>query len=207
MLTQYPASFLNSLILAFFFWYIPQDFLQTIILPTNKDTREFFGGLVVRTWHIHCCGSGSIPSLGTELSHQAAACMPQQNHTNQKTVVFLPFKIIHLLFVFLAIALDRTSSIMSCTLVRTDILAFLLVFVGNVFILSPLSMKILAIHFCGSLFQFEEVFIFSWIAQSLYHEWLLLLHLLPPLPTLPFLLLFLLLLFSSFSSSSSHLFR
>jgi len=34
---------------------------------------EFPGGLVVRTWCFPCCSPGSIPSLGTENPHQAAA--------------------------------------------------------------------------------------------------------------------------------------
>ena len=35
--------------------------------------REFPGGLVVRTQHFHHCGLGTIPSLRTEVPHQAAA--------------------------------------------------------------------------------------------------------------------------------------
>ena len=46
---------------------------------TNKQTnkkpyREFPGGLVVRTQHFHHWGPSSIPGLGTEIPHWAAAC-------------------------------------------------------------------------------------------------------------------------------------
>ena len=34
---------------------------------------EFSGGLVLRTRYCHCSGPGSIPSLGTEIPHQATA--------------------------------------------------------------------------------------------------------------------------------------
>ena len=36
--------------------------------------RVFPGGLGVRIWHVHCCRPGSVPGLGTEIPHQAAAC-------------------------------------------------------------------------------------------------------------------------------------
>ena len=34
---------------------------------------EFPGSTVVRTWHFHCCGLGSIPGRGAKIL-QAAAC-------------------------------------------------------------------------------------------------------------------------------------
>ena len=37
-------------------------------------SREFCGSLVVRILHFHCCSPGSLPGLGTEIPHQAAAC-------------------------------------------------------------------------------------------------------------------------------------
>ena len=35
---------------------------------------EFPDGVVVRIWHVHCRGTGSIPGLRTEIPHQAAGC-------------------------------------------------------------------------------------------------------------------------------------
>ena len=32
-----------------------------------KEPWESLGGLVVRIWHFHCCGLGSIPGQGTEI--------------------------------------------------------------------------------------------------------------------------------------------
>ena len=45
--------------------------------------REFPGVLMVRTWHFHCCGLGSIPGLGTEIPLQAVA-RRSQKETKQK---------------------------------------------------------------------------------------------------------------------------
>ena len=42
---------------------------------------EFPGGLVVRIWW---CGPGSIPALGTEIPHQAAACCGQRKEKKRK---------------------------------------------------------------------------------------------------------------------------
>lgn len=44
----------------------PNDVIRITIL-------EFPSGLVVRTWHFHHQGPGSIPGLGTEILHQATA--------------------------------------------------------------------------------------------------------------------------------------
>ena len=38
-----------------------------------KEPWEFPGGLVVRIWHFHCYGPGSIPGQGTEIP-QAMQC-------------------------------------------------------------------------------------------------------------------------------------
>ena len=51
---------------------------------TGLHCREFPGGLEVRTQHCHCCGSGSIPGLGTD--PPSGCCSPwvgekrNQNH-------------------------------------------------------------------------------------------------------------------------------
>ena len=49
--------------------------------PVLKNLiEEFPGGLVVRIWHFHCHRHGSIPGLGTDLPHQAAAhCSQKKN--------------------------------------------------------------------------------------------------------------------------------
>ena len=44
----------------------------------KMTSREFSGGLVVRTWHFHCRVWGSTPALGTEILYQAAACHRQK---------------------------------------------------------------------------------------------------------------------------------
>ena len=41
----------------------------------------FPGGPALRTRRFHCCDPGSIPGLGTEISHQAAACCGQKTST------------------------------------------------------------------------------------------------------------------------------
>ena len=33
----------------------------------KKVAREFPGGPVVRTWHFHCCGPGSMLGQGTKI--------------------------------------------------------------------------------------------------------------------------------------------
>ena len=40
-------------------------------------TREFPGGLEVRIRRFDHCGPGSVPSLGTEIPHEVAACHGQ----------------------------------------------------------------------------------------------------------------------------------
>ena len=40
--------------------------------PSEDKIGEFPGGLVVRIWHSHPHGLGSIPGLGPDISHQAA---------------------------------------------------------------------------------------------------------------------------------------
>ena len=48
--------------------------------------REFPGGLVVRTQSFYHCGLGTIPSLRTEVPHQAAAycCQKKKKKKKQK---------------------------------------------------------------------------------------------------------------------------
>ena len=41
-------------------------------LIKSPPSGELPGGLVVRIWHFHHYGLGSIPGLGTEITHQAA---------------------------------------------------------------------------------------------------------------------------------------
>ena len=65
-----PAAAAPILPLAWEFSYALGSALKS---KKKKVFREFPGGLVARTQHIHCYGSGSIPDLGTEISHQAAA--------------------------------------------------------------------------------------------------------------------------------------
>ena len=50
--------------------------------PAKKSLEAFPGGSVVMDLHSHHCGPGSIPGLGTEIPHQAAA------HLAQKTGFF-----------------------------------------------------------------------------------------------------------------------
>ena len=40
------------------------------------------GDLVVGIWCFHHCGPGSVPGLGAELLHEAAACLGQDNNNN-----------------------------------------------------------------------------------------------------------------------------
>ena len=46
-------------------------------------SRQFPGGLGIRTWYFHCRGLGSISGLGTEVPHQATAHRGQ-NQTKPK---------------------------------------------------------------------------------------------------------------------------
>ena len=48
-------------------------------------SRGFPGGLVVRIWHFHHYGLDSIPGLGTEFPHQAAACYSQKQNKISKS--------------------------------------------------------------------------------------------------------------------------
>lgn len=45
---------------------------------------EFPDGLVVRTWHFHFCGPGSILGLRTEIPHLAAALHGQKQKAKTK---------------------------------------------------------------------------------------------------------------------------
>ena len=40
----------------------------------EKREGEFPGGRVVRIWQFYHCGLDSVPGLGNEIPHQAAAC-------------------------------------------------------------------------------------------------------------------------------------
>ena len=56
----------------------PTFFLMWTWVPLNTPAREFPGGLVVKTRHLHHCNQGSIPGLETEIPHQATACCSQK---------------------------------------------------------------------------------------------------------------------------------
>ena len=59
--------------------------LETMYLASIASLKKFFvgqnfcrakiwsGGLEIRTQHFHLCDLGSVPDLGTEIPHQAAA--------------------------------------------------------------------------------------------------------------------------------------
>ena len=49
----------------------------------------FPGGLVVRIWCFHCCGTSSVPGLGTEIPHQATA---RTGRKKERHSPFLPEK-------------------------------------------------------------------------------------------------------------------
>ena len=51
---------------------LTQHCKSTILQFKKKKKGEFPSGLVVMTWCFHCCGPGSIPGLGTKISHRAA---------------------------------------------------------------------------------------------------------------------------------------
>ena len=56
----------------------------------GKERRwgaEFAGGLVVMIQHFHCCSLGSIPGLGTESPHQAAARRSQKKQGSKRNNV------------------------------------------------------------------------------------------------------------------------
>ena len=56
----------------------------------NYYKREFPVGLMVRTWCFHYCVLGSIPGLGTEISHQAVACCSQKKKRYYKIMAIIP---------------------------------------------------------------------------------------------------------------------
>ena len=45
---------------------------------TTGFVKEFPSGLVLRTQCFYCYGLASIPGVGTEIPHQAAACHSQK---------------------------------------------------------------------------------------------------------------------------------
>ena len=48
--------------------------------------REFPGGLVVRIQSFHLCSPGSVPGLGTEILHKAAAKESKQKQKQKNHV-------------------------------------------------------------------------------------------------------------------------
>ena len=52
--------------------------LPYILVIIHYNAGEFPGGLGVSTGCFHCYGLGSIPGLGTEILHQADACLRQK---------------------------------------------------------------------------------------------------------------------------------
>ena len=46
---------------------LPIDCLSSHGDNTLEERRDFFGGLVVRIWHFHCCGLGLVPGQETEI--------------------------------------------------------------------------------------------------------------------------------------------
>ena len=41
---------------------------ELVIMNLEHLSSKFLGGPVIKTWHIHCRASGSIPSQGTKIS-------------------------------------------------------------------------------------------------------------------------------------------
>ena len=46
---------------------IMQYYCTPIRMAKMKKTRKFPGSPVVRTGHVHCCSSGSLPGQGTKI--------------------------------------------------------------------------------------------------------------------------------------------
>ena len=57
---------------------LASSFSVLVSLDSVKRCREVHGGLVVSTRCFHCCCLGSVPGLGTEISHQATHCTLRQ---------------------------------------------------------------------------------------------------------------------------------
>ena len=53
---------------------------NSIESPQNIKYKESPGGLVVRAWSFHRYGPGSVTGLGSEISHQAAACCEKKKN-------------------------------------------------------------------------------------------------------------------------------
>ena len=62
----------------------PISLLSNPSCASNLTSKEFPGGLVVRTCCFYCCGLGSLPDLRAEILHQAAASHSQKKNQNQK---------------------------------------------------------------------------------------------------------------------------
>ena len=54
---------------------------------SKRRTREFPGGLIVRAWYFDNCGPGSIPGLGANIPHQAAAHYSNKTKQKQEAVI------------------------------------------------------------------------------------------------------------------------
>ena len=50
-------------------------------LTILKITGEFLGSPVVRTWHFHCQGLGSIPGQGTKIPQAMSQCQKKKKIT------------------------------------------------------------------------------------------------------------------------------
>ena len=71
----------NSLLTFWLFlkliFLIMQDTKFTVVsfgnTGSNPEMWEFPGGPVIRTWHFHCWGPGSVPGQGTNIPATCAA--------------------------------------------------------------------------------------------------------------------------------------
>ena len=59
--------------------YLAFFLMVSFVLKTEKTTQELPGGPAVKAPRFHCCTPGSVPGLGTEIPHQAAAGCGQRN--------------------------------------------------------------------------------------------------------------------------------
>ena len=56
----------------------------TVIEHERNVYREFPGDLVVRTWHFHCSGLGSVPGWGTEIAQATPHCQKEKEREREK---------------------------------------------------------------------------------------------------------------------------
>ena len=86
------GGWLFFLYICLFFEYFKKVYTFSTLRNSKNLTEfgEFPGGLVLRTWHFHCCSLGSIPGLGTEIPPQATAHCDQINkYVFQKEIPFV----------------------------------------------------------------------------------------------------------------------